>query len=296
MRRLQLALLGGALALLVILAGCAAPGGNSTRQASAAASPTASPTAPPTQTPVLTSGTGAQTCSAPAGSSRLGDLALSTPSVLYGFNADYMLPDGLPDKPLTVTVQNGSAYVAGSQLEGRAVVGTSVAFVVEFCNTSASRTYHLTAFGAKIASVTPYTGSLNALNGCAYLYGRPNGIGGECSSGFSPDVELSFTFANAAPQTSATQTPSGAVSLAPGQQLSVSYGIQAPAAGLMTAYQLGVAVDGQSLSYPAALATQTTVSGAIARRWAGDYCSTPQMQAQIPATIPANTYYVCPQA
>ncbi len=273
--------------LATSLAGCAAPGGTSSLRTQANVTPTATPRPTPTASD--------SHCDLPASAPRVGDLLLGAPTVLYGFNADYMLPDGLPLKPLAITLQDSEAYVSGSRLEGRPVVGTSAAFVVEFCNTSASRAYRLTGFGAKIVTLASYTGSLGALNGCAYLYGKPTGVGGECASGFSPDAIVSFRFANAVPQASDIQAPGSAIALAPGQQLTVSYAVQAPASNVLATYQLGFAMDGQTVSYPVALVTQAVVSAPIAHRWAGDYCSTPQMQAQIPTTIPANTYYACPQ-
>ncbi|HEX9069542.1 MAG TPA: hypothetical protein VF807_12295, partial [Ktedonobacterales bacterium] len=49
----------------------------------------------------------------PAGSARIGDIVLGPPEVFYGFGDDYALPDGLPDKPLSVTLQNNQSVVLG---------------------------------------------------------------------------------------------------------------------------------------------------------------------------------------
>jgi hypothetical protein len=134
----------------------------------------------------------------------VGDLAISTTSVLYGFNADYMLPDGLPAKPLAVTLQNNGVVVNGAVLQNQPVAGQS-AFLISICNTSSTQSHRVTTFGAKLVSLTPYGGELNVLNACAFLYSRPTGTGGECATGFSPDLDITLQFA-ASPAVGATAT------------------------------------------------------------------------------------------
>lgn len=226
----------------------------------------------------------------------MGDLAISKPEVLYGFNADYMLPDGLStSQPLAVTTQNNGAFVLGSALQSRAVV-QPVEYLLEICNTSISNTHHLGDFGVRLTSLTLYAGQLNVLNGCALLYARSGGYGGECASGYSPDVEESFQFAaNATAAATVTQTLSPAAQILPGQDVGVSFGIHPPTSVATMTFQLGLGIDGQAISYPAALTTQPAINAPIARRWAGNYCSAAPMQSQIPATSSPNTYYVCPQ-
>jgi len=282
-----------AMALTTTLVGCATSGPSTAQTPLAAASPT--PSQVPEPSPSATGEGNAQTCTAVAGSSRLGDLAISAPSVLYGFNADYMLSDGLPvDKPLTVTMQDNTGYVQGGAIQSRPVV--QAAFVVSVCNTSSAHTHRLTSFGVMLDSLTSYGGQLNALNGCAFLYSRPTGTGGECASGYSPDLELSFQLpGSAVPHATATQTASNVIGLAPGHGLDISFSITPPSSPAIATYRFGVGVDGAAVVYPAALSTHPRLAAPIARRWAGDFCTTTQMQAQIPATIPAHTYYVCPQ-
>lgn len=280
------------LALAAALAGCAMGTASQRPTPTATSAPTSIATTPQ-ESP--TAQASAQACKPEAGSIAVGDLAMSSPSVFYGFNADYMLPDGLPTQPLAVTIQNNGTYVQGVPLQSRTVVQES-SFVVTLCNTSAMRTYHVTSFGSKLTSLTPYTGSLNALNACAFLYGRPNGFGGECASGFEPDAEPAFTFpAGVAPPLAVTQTPAAPLALAPDQSLSVSFDAHLSASQVIADFQLGFGIDGSAVTYPAALRTQPVVIAPIARRWSGDYCRAPQVQAQIPATIPAQTYYVCPK-
>jgi hypothetical protein len=286
------------LALSLALAGCAA---NSAASATATASPTATSVATvtpnatasqPSPSPTVSTETN---CTASSGDARVGDLAISTTSVLYGFNADYMLPDGLPAKPLAVTVQNNGITVHGAILQNQPVVGQS-AFLISICNTSNTQSHRVTTFGAKLVSLTPYSGQLNVLNACAFLYSRPTGWGGECATGFSPDLDITVQFA-ASPAfgATATQAPPSAVMLPPHVAFTVDYAFNPPLSPATSVYQLGVGIDGAAPVYPSTLRTQPMLIAPIARHWAGDYCSTAAMQAQIPATIPANTYYACPK-
>jgi len=105
-RRLITAALLMGLGLLV--AGCATAGAGSASPP-APTSFTVTATPQPTVTPVTdfpspTAIASTQRCSPTAGAFVMGDLAISKADVLYGFNADYMLPDGLSTaQPLAVT-------------------------------------------------------------------------------------------------------------------------------------------------------------------------------------------------
>ena len=281
----------------VSLAGCDGAEGASTSVSQTPLSAASGSVSPGVESSPSPSGEGSgQACVPGKGATSEGDLAINPPTVLYGFNMDYMLPDGIsPDKPLTVTLQQNGGYALGAAIESRAVMQGG--FVITVCNTSSVRTHQLTSFGVMLDSLTAYAGQLNVLNGCAFLYGRPTGIGGECASGYSPDVELpTFQMSgSAAPSATVTQTPDSPIALAPGRALDISFSITPPSSPAITTYRFGLGVDGAAVLYPSALITHSRITAPIARRWAGDYCSTAQMQAQIPATIPANTYYACPQ-
>lgn len=283
--------------LALALAGCATTGITGARQLSSA---TISPTAQSTtvainDNPSPTVVANAQPCNLPD-AIRIGDIAISKPTVLYGFNSDYMLPDGISTaKPVTITTQNNRPYISGNALESATVV-EPVAFVISVCNTSTTTTHHLTNLGAALASLTPYTGQLSALNGCAFLYARSGGIGGECASGYSPDLEVTLQFpANASAQAKVTQTLAQPTDFPPGRGIDISVGVKPPTSTAIMTFQLGVGIDGQPITYPAGITTQPAINAPIAHRWAGNYCTTSQKQSQIPATSPANTYYACPQ-
>lgn len=283
--------------LAASLAGCGAP---DVARSSATQTPLSAATEPATpgseSSPAPSGGGSGQACAPGTGVSSQGDLAISAPTILSGFNMDYMLPDGLsPDKPLTVTLQQNAGYTLGAAIESRAVL--QGAFVITVCNRSSTRTHQLTSFGVTLDSLTAYAGQLNVLNACAYLYSRPHGTGGECASGYSPDVELpTFQMSGSAtPGATVTQAPASPIALAPGHALDISFSVTAPSSPAIATYRFGLGVDGAAVVYPSALVTQSSITAPIARRWAGDYCDTAQMQAQIPTTIPANTYYVCPQ-
>lgn len=263
------------------------------------ASPGASvtPQTPVANEPTPTAQVNTQRCKPGLDAIKLGDLAMDKPTVLYGFNADYMLPDSLStSKPLTVTIQDNLGRVFGDQQIVSLPVVQPMSFLLDVCNTSTATTHHLTSIGVTLTSLTPYSGQLNALNACAFLYAHTGGFGGECASGYTPDVEVSLAFpTNAMPQATVTQALPDPIALAPGQSLGVSVGINPPGATAITTYRLGLGIDGQPVTYPSALTTQPTVHAPIARHWAGEYCNTAQMQSQIPASSPVGTYYVCPQ-
>lgn len=286
--------------LALALAGCGTSGTGTTSRTVQPPLATMSPTAQSTATAMTDNSSptvvaNAQPCN-PPNAVRIGDIAVSKPTVLYGFNADYMLPDSVSTaKPVTVTVQNNTPYISGAPLESAAVV-QPVSFLIGVCNMSATITHRLTNLGVILASLTPYSGQLNALNGCASLYARSGNIGGECASGYSPDLEATLLFpANAAAQAKVTLALAQPANLAPGRGIDVSIGVTPPTSTAIMTFQFGLGVDGQAITYPTGMTTQPAINAPIAHRWAGDYCNTAQMQSQIPATSPANTYYVCPK-
>lgn len=287
------------LSMVAALAGCGAGEPSTAQGATQAPASNATqgvlPTAQPSPT-VSSAGPGTpRPCAASAGAVVAGDLAITPPTVMYGFNADYKLPDGLPmDKPLVVTVQQNEPYVQGAALESGPVI--QGAFVITVCNTSSTRAHKLTSYGVMLASLTPYSGKISALNGCAFLYSRPTGYGGGCDSGYQPDVEQSYQLpGSATPGAKVTDLATGATTLPPGEGLDVAFDISSPSSPAVATYRLGVGVDGAAAVYSACLRTQPRLVAPIATHWAGTYCTTAQMQAQIPASPPANTYYACPQ-
>src|SRR5690348_5836295 len=98
----------------LLVAGCATSGVGSastpTPTSFTVTAPPAPTIAPGTDVPSPTAVAIAQRCSPSAGAFYIGDLTISTAEVLYGFNADYMLPDTIStSQPLTVTTQNNGA-------------------------------------------------------------------------------------------------------------------------------------------------------------------------------------------
>ncbi|HEX9036017.1 MAG TPA: hypothetical protein VF808_03415 [Ktedonobacterales bacterium] len=278
----------------VALAGCAPS------NSSVAHTPTQTPLPVATETPTASQSANDPGFPRPCSGGRwvaaqVGDLAISAPAVLYGYNADYMLPDNLPlDKPLVVTVQNNQGYLSdGKAIESRTVI--QAAFVISVCNLSSVKAHRLTNYGVMLDTLVPYTGKLNAINGCAELYG-PTPVGGECAGGYSPDVDLSFQMPDSAAGAVVTQTSSSPIELPPGYGLDLGIGVTPAATGFIATFRLSASFDGNAVTYPVALRTQPELEAPVARRWAGNYCENPQMQALIPATIPPNTYYACPQS
>lgn len=225
----------------------------------------------------------------------MGALSLSAPSVLYGFNSDFALPDNLPIQPLAVTVQNNESYFQMRLVRSRAVA-QGASFVVDICDTSTTQSYRLTSVAAILASRTPYTGTLNTLNDCAFFYSRTQSLGGECASGFSPDVEEPFKFSTTSAVGAVVTLPiSPAVTVAPGNAVTIAFETQYTGSNVTLSYDLGVGVDSAAATFPSALRTQPVTLANVTRSWSGKYCDTPQMQAAIPASSPAGVYYACPK-
>lgn len=233
-------------------------------------------------------------CQAAPGAYFLGDLAISAPSVLDASNADYALPSNVPTgKPLKVLVRDNLIYVRGKPIESRPAV--LAPFVISLCNTSNASAHVLNGFGVMLRSLTPYTGRLLAVNGCALLYGRRKSAGGTCVPSAGTDISLSFRLVGTAkPYTTATLTLGRPIELAPGEGRVISITVPPTAYPAITTYRIGLGVDGAPILYPSALVTQPRVSAPIAQRWSGESCAVATMRAQIPATPPENTYYICP--
>jgi hypothetical protein len=107
---------------------------------------------------------------------------------------------------------------------------------------------------------------------------------------------LTFKLADWTPlRATAVQNSSQPVTLAPRQSVGISFDANSPSSPAITTYSFGLGVDGAAVDFPPGLVTPPELNATITRHWAGDYCGTPQMQAQIPAIIPAGTYYACPQ-
>jgi hypothetical protein len=226
---------------------------------------------------------------------RLGDLVLWPLEVNLAFAQDFALPDGLPDKPLSVTIKDNTSYLGGTPVLSMPMAGAQ-GFILTVCNASKTTAHQLTSFSAKIASLAPYFGQLNTLNGCAFLYARAGGYGGECASGFQPDVETQNVFASTATAgATATWAPASPVVVPPGQHRDVVYFMMPPSGPVRLTFHLGVSVDAGAVVYLFS-ATQPEIIAPIARKWDGQACSSTAMQAQIPASSPAGVYYVCPSA
>jgi hypothetical protein len=121
MRRFALALL----AIGLLLAACAptpqvkggVEGAPATTLSSIPTSGDSTPTATPEQAkPCDASG-------APTGSVRLGDLVLWPLELNLAFAQDFALPDGLPDKPLSVTIKDNTSYLGGTRVLSMPVAG-----------------------------------------------------------------------------------------------------------------------------------------------------------------------------
>lgn len=288
MMRWRRAATAAMIVLVLALTGCQASTGRQTLQASPAATA-------PLQSTSTTASVGGQSCGL-QDASHVGDFVISKASVFYGFNANYMLPDSTPaGKPLVVSVQNNQGYVNGNAIQSLPVVEPA-SFLVSICNVAAS-THRLTSLSVKLVSLTPYSSQLNTLNACGFLYSRTQSFGGECASGYSPDVDQTLQFpANATAPATVTLTLPQPVDLVPNNVIGVNIGVTPPTSAAIMTFQLGLGFDGQEAIFPAALTTQPAINAPIARKWSGTYCNTASMQSQIPATSPTNTYYACPQA
>jgi hypothetical protein len=185
---------------------------------------------------------------------------------------------GLPAKPYVNPSLNGGLYVT-------------------VCNASKSVSHHIDGLTVRVESFVPFTSELNSWQFCDQYYQNGQVAGGGCG-GATSDVDLKVTFAASAG--AGTVVPATVDSLTnnqlpfarqPGQSADMRVAVTPPTVLGTYRFSFSLTVDGARL--PFAVLTDDLLLGP-ARKWTGQACATPAMQAQIPAgSLDA---YICPES
>lgn len=259
---------------------------------------------------------------------RAGDLYLH--KLRIGSAPGDQLPDGTPatapfkvDVPLSVMPWgNVSSQLAAGPAVNPGVDTTREPYTIEegsgaiafnVCNGNQAQVHVITGTLVRVDTVTPYAGSLNAWGGgCDAAYGRgaTYGFGGPgpvgCPFGFMGQAYQHATFAGAVqPGTAVSAVPDPVrqtggpgpsvalpVTLTSGKTVTFSTGVTFPRAPATYTISVGLSVDHQAVVWMPL--SQPILLAPVARKWSGAGCTTPAMQAQIPAATDPPTYYVCP--
>lgn len=322
----QVAPLGAVIALT--LSGCGAatsPGGQAatgastatTSAAKATTAPTATVAGPTTTLPTVASNAFPTECAnqlsgfGPQSQPlvQVGNLVVSQATTGLSYPS-YQIPQGAGTKPLALSGPmanpNTAAAPVNPSLKG---VG---GFTFMICNASASNTVTVQSVSVRVASFTPFSGSLSAWNPCqdgSYNAQSQTMFGGGCGGGLSTNKQLQASLPSGAgvgATATATQVSTGdtgpnqpnpfpplPLALTPGQSVTVTMGLTAPTTPGTYTFALGLAVN---TAAPVFFSTSAPAEFApVAHEWSGQNCATSTMQAQIPsATQP--TYYICPPA
>ncbi len=304
----------GIVGMVIILAGCSPAA--STARAIQTSTPSPSPSA--TSTATATAPISAMAAAGCFGSgyaahttlTQVGDF-LMTPVRLSG-RADYFqsvaLPDGTPlTKPYQLQFDN-STGLASSTFSNPDLAEDTGGFTWALCNTSATKTYTVTAVLATIAAFTPYSGQLSQWNPCQ---GRMNShhqlYSADCVSGGlrfprfhaifqgSPtagaSVEMRQTgFDLSVPGDGLGRLP---LALAPRTVIRLYLGMDTPTQVGSYAFTFGVRLQtGETLT---SANSPAMLLAPVAHSWDGNSCNQSAFLSQITPTNP-ETYYVCPAA
>lgn len=296
--------------LILAIAGCGAspsPTANSTATATATATFPSAPTATPVPTANLAQVNPA--CRPQPHDTdtyyQIGDLVVRQVDFALVYPSK-MLPDGTPLKPFLLPSERG---ITGGPPTDPILKENPGGYLFTVCNGSFTQSHVLTNVSVQIASVTSYTGQLNAWNFCDGYFVRPSGAQyGGCGGGLAADEYLHATFAAdagfgasvVAAQTGTGTPPGGGttpplpITLKPGMLISVNVGITAPTSPGQYAFAFAVSVDGADPVYFST--TTPTLLAPIAHKWTGQACLTAAMQQQIPPATNPPAYYICPQS
>jgi hypothetical protein len=282
----------------LLLPGC----GGSTFGAAATATPThtplptatsqPSPTATPTQPPSLT-------CADVFRGGNSGAVQHGDFLIVFAFGLAYparQLPDGLPLKPYQFTTQPPEDPAVNPH-----IAEPLSGFDLTICNAGASASHTLGNLAVTIQSFTPYTGQLNTWAPCNTTYTRQGGpSGGGCGGGVGDANCFQATFPSSASTgataslatTTCAQQPLP-VTLKPNDAFYANLGVIMPTAPGTYGIALTYTADGAApVSVPFA---DHLLLAPVAHDWDGQACTSPTMQAQIPAANPT-TPYICPKS
>lgn len=288
----------------VILAGCGASTGKTLGKTTPGVLPTATvtpwptdivaPTVPPQVTPCST----ALFANQRMGYGQQGDIIVGALDFQPPTYPGFQLPTNLPLAPYEVNGPiggkgNGGPYALPLSNPGKG-------FALMLCNSSATQTHTLSSVTMKVASFTPYSGTLNEVRECAMVYSRQGMAGGGCGGAAAFDMQLTGAFPTSAPtgtvitmQNSGSSNLSLPVTLQPNQILFILLGPTLPSLSGTYSYAAGVSIDGAPVTY-APSGTTPALYAPVTHSWDGNNCASSAMQSQIPPATNPPTYYLCP--
>ena len=256
----------------------------------------------------------------PGATARSGDFAFLGISISALSDPGVALPAATPRGPLRVdTPVSNNAFTGQSQQFAHAARvnpqlgdhGSGLLFSV--CNASATASHVIQGVTARIAALTPYSGTLSAWKACDTAYSIQQPQGGRGCGGYGGylylDETLRTAFATGAAAggtADGTQISSGKaedgpsqagplpVTLAPHQALSFDIEVARPATPGTYTFALGLRADGKAPVWLPALAP--ILYAPVTRTYSGAACAAPAMRSQVPAATTPPTYYICPGA
>jgi hypothetical protein len=221
-------------------------------------------------------------------------LAIYLTGVTY---ASAKLPAGIPLKPFKL----GPGSDPNRGLPAQPYVNPDLrgGFFVTVCNASQSLSHRIDGATVRVESLVPFPGDLNSWQFCDRYYQNGSVAGTGCGGGATSDLDLSATFAANAgagaavpaivdPQSIAPPPP---LTRQPGQSADIRLAVTPPTALGTYRFSVSLMVDGARLPF-ATLMDELLLGPA--RKWTGDACATPAMQAQIPAG--STDAYICPES
>lgn len=296
----------GILSMVVVLAGCGAA------TSTARVIPTNTPAASATAT---RAGTISQAVAAACfgseyashyGLTLSGDF-LMTPVTLSGHAyPSWMLPDGTPlTKPYQLH-EDATTGIAPGPMANPILSEDSGGFTLGLCNTSATKTYTVTAVLATIAAFSPYSGQISQWDPCQGMMNShrqlsPSGCGGG-GMGFTrfhavfqgdPTAGASVEMRQTGFDLKATGDDLGRLplALAPREVVYFFLGMDKPEQAGSYAFTFGARLQtGETLT---TTNSTTMLLAPVAHSWDGRSCNQSAFLSQITATDP-ETYYVCP--
>jgi len=301
---LVVALLGGSLYALQASRNNGTPGTPTATTAQATDTPLPTATATATLLPTVTAAQFTAACpNGYAGGTiyQIGDLYV----LIDLTNVDYpaaQLPNSVPLKPFKLAP--GTDQFRG--LPPTPKVNPNLkdtGFFVSVCNASKSVSHRIEGVDVRIDRFLPFTGELNSWQFCDGWYSNGQEAGGGCGGGFTAGEFLHATFdatagvgATALANFVKTGTDLNGAPLSPlpltrkpSENVLMVVSLTAPSA--LGAYDFSFSVTVDGAKSPFAPLTDDLLLGP-ARKWTGDACAAPAMQAQIPTS--STDAYICP--
>lgn len=279
-------------ALLLLTAACAGPGGGAstgTRGQTASGAPT--PTLAATSNPDNSGPTTAQVCKASGGSK----LTVTSTHVGVVNEQFERLPDALTQQPQAVPHSLGSVSV-----------DNHVGIGIQMSQPPKSSPGYVCGVTVRVLAFTPLVGTVsNVYHACddsAYII--PTGPSpGDCGAMAGPNGEGPVVLGSSAVGTSATAAvtdPLANSTLQPATEPAAPFSnpqiwvlIEVPAAGTYSFdIRLWQDKSGPSISLPTV--SDTFLLLHAAHEWSGQACTTPDMQAKLPAATNPPTPLICP--